>query len=79
MQPDTPVQRWRNTVADRFTPSTALARVRSLVVPVVPRVSGYVTEIGVRLHSSVQEGDLLFQIDRRPFEVAIRSAEAALD
>jgi multidrug resistance efflux pump len=65
-------------LADRYTPSTALARVRSLVVPVVPRVSGYVTEIGVRLHSSVEPGDLVFQLDRRPFELALRAAEASL-
>ena len=65
--------------ADRYTPSTALARVHALVVPVVPRVSGYVTEIGIRLHSSVEAGDLLFELDRRPFELAVLSAEAALE
>lgn len=65
--------------ADRFTPYTDQARVQGLAVPVVPRVSGYLTDVGVRLHSVVSEGDTLFQIDRRPYELAVRQAEAALD
>jgi multidrug resistance efflux pump len=66
-------------LADRHTPYTDQARVRSLLVPIVPRVSGNVTHIGVRLHSVVSEGDTLFQIDRRPFELALRAAEAGVD
>jgi multidrug resistance efflux pump len=65
--------------ADRYTPSTAQARLRTLFVPIAPQVSGYVESIGVRLHSMVSAGDPLFQLDRRPFEVAIRSAEATLE
>lgn len=65
--------------ADRFTPYTDQARVKALLIPIVPRVSGYLTEVNVRLHSIVEEGDVMFQIDRRPFELAVRSAEANLD
>jgi multidrug resistance efflux pump len=65
--------------ADRMTPYTDQARVRGLAVPVVPRVSGHLTDVKVRLHSVVTEGDRLFQIDRRPYELAVRRAEAALD
>jgi len=65
--------------SDRVTPYTSQARVQTLVVPIVPRVSGHITELGVRLHSKVSEGDLLFQIDRRPFDLAVRSSEAFLD
>ena len=65
--------------ADRFTPYTDQARIKTLVVPIVPRVSGYLTEVNVRLHSIVSEGQLLFQIDKRPYELAVRKAEANLD
>jgi len=65
--------------ADRHTPYTDQGRVRTLVVPIVPRVSGYLTEVGVRLHTVAEEGDLLFQIDRRPYELAVQKAEANLD
>jgi len=65
--------------SDRVTPYTSQARVHTLVVPVVPRVSGHVTAVGVRLHSTVSANEMLFQIDRRPFDLAIRSAEANLD
>jgi len=65
--------------SDRVTPYTSQARVRSLIVPIVPRVSGHITEVGVRLHSMVEQDDVLFQIDRRPFELAVRSSEATLD
>jgi multidrug resistance efflux pump len=66
-------------LADRHTPYTDQARVQTVLVPIVPRVSGYLTEVDVRLHTRVDEGDLLFQLDRRPFELAIRSAEANVD
>jgi multidrug resistance efflux pump len=65
--------------ADRLTPYTDQARVTGLIVPIVPRVAGYLTEVNVRLHSVVEENDLLFQIDARPYELAVRSAEANLD
>ena len=66
-------------LADRHTPYTTQARVDALTVPIVPRVSGYVTELNVRLHSIVEEGETLLQLDERPFELAVESARAALD
>jgi multidrug resistance efflux pump len=65
--------------ADRITPYTDQARVQGLIVPVVPRVSGHLTRVNVRLHSVVSADDVLFEIDRRPFELAVQQAEAALD
>ena len=55
------------------------ARVTGLVVPIVPQVAGYLTEVNVRLHSVVNADDVLFQIDPRPYEIAVQSAEANLD
>ncbi len=65
--------------ADRATPYTSQARVHSLIVPIVPRVSGHITSVDVRLHSAVEKGDILFQLDRRLFDLAVRSSEAKLD
>ncbi len=65
--------------ADRYTPFTDQARINSVIVPIAPRVSGYLTESNVRLHSIVYEGDVMFQLDERPFELAVRAAEASFD
>ena len=66
-------------LADRITPYTTQARVEGLTVPIVPQVSGYVTRLDVRLHSVVEEGDTLLQLDQRPFDLAVQAAQAALD
>ena len=65
-------------MADRFTPYTDQARVETFIVPIAPQVSGYLVEIPVVLHERVKEGQVLAQIDREPFELAARSARAAL-
>lgn len=45
-------------------------------VEIRARVSGYLTEIHFQDGQFVKEGDLLFVIDRRPFEIALASAQA---
>jgi RND family efflux transporter MFP subunit len=42
------------------------------------RVSGYVTEIPFKEGDVVTEGDLLFQIDKRPYQADLNQAEANL-
>lgn len=66
-------------LSDRYTPYTDQARIQGLITPVSPRVSGFVTDIKVKLHSQVKSGDVLFQLDKRPFEIAIEIAEANID
>lgn len=66
-------------LSDRYTPYSDQATINGLVNPISPRVSGFLTEIRVGLHSHVDYGDTLFQIDRRPLEIAVRTAEANLD
>ncbi len=66
-------------LSDRRVPYTDQARIDGLMVPVVPKVSGYLTQIRVGLHSEIKTGDTLFQIDKRPFELAVAMAEANLD
>lgn len=45
-------------------------------VNVLPRVSGYVTEVAFRDGQRVNAKDVLFRIDPRPFEAALAQAEA---
>jgi RND family efflux transporter MFP subunit len=44
-------------------------------VEVRARVSGYITEVHFADGQEVKQGDLLFQIDPRPFEAALQNAE----
>ena len=66
-------------MSDRHTPYTDQARITGLAIPVAPRVAGNITDIQVQLHSQVKAGDTLFQLDIRPFDLAIKIAEAKLD
>jgi len=66
-------------LSDRHAPYTDQARVNGLMVPIVPRVSGNLTKVNVQLHSKISFGDTLFQIDKRPFLLAVEKAEANLD
>src|SRR5689334_4884702 len=43
-----------------------------------PRVTGLITSVGFSDGQEVKEGDVLFRLDRRPFEVALREAESKL-
>ncbi len=65
-------------VADRITPYTTQARVNALVVPIAPEVSGTVTDVAVRSNQYVEAGDLLLQIDRERYELAVETAAANL-
>ncbi|RJG08796.1 efflux RND transporter periplasmic adaptor subunit [Pseudomonas cavernicola] len=47
-------------------------------VDIRPRVSGYIDKVAFSEGSLVKKGDLLFQIDPRPFEAEVRGLEAQL-
>jgi multidrug resistance efflux pump len=66
-------------LADRHTPYTDQARIKGLITPVTARVSGNITKINIALHSHVKAGDILFELDKRPFEIAVSKAEADID
>lgn len=66
-------------LSDRHVPYTDQAKINGLMSPIVPRVSGNITKINVRLHSEVNAGDTLFEIDKRPYLLAVQKAEANLD
>jgi multidrug resistance efflux pump len=59
-------------------PWTRDGQVRGHVIQIAPRVTGMVTRIAVIDNQYVQRGDLLFEIDKEPFEIAIAQADANL-
>jgi multidrug resistance efflux pump len=65
-----------DVVADRVTPYTSQAAVDTFLVQIAPEVTGQVDYVGVTDNRPVKKGQVLFRIDREPFEIAVRSAEA---
>ena len=61
------------------TVSTDNAYVHASIVEVTAQVSGPVDTVMVRDNQRVAAGEVLFKIDRQPFEIALREADAALD
>ncbi len=59
-------------------PRTDDASVRANVVGIAPHVGGPIVELNVVDNQAVRQGDLLFVIDPRPYEVALESAKAAM-
>src|SRR5215467_16341462 len=59
-------------------PQTDDATVRANFVGVAPQVSGHIVELRVRDNQLVQEGELLFVVDPRPYEIALARARANL-
>ena len=66
-------------VADRITPYTSNARVKAMVIDIVPEVSGQVAAVAVSNGQIVERGDLLARIDPHPFQLKVDRAHAALD
>lgn len=61
-----------------FAPSSTDVRAINYVIPIVPRVSGQVTEVPIEPNRPVKKGDVLFKIDPVPFELDVKAAEAKL-
>ena len=54
------------------------AQVQADISPVIPRVSGYVTEVKVKDNQLVHKGDTLLTLDDRDLKLKVDQAEAAL-
>ena len=67
-----------HVLSDRYTPYTSQARIETFLTQVAPEVAGDVLDVGVRDNSPVRKGQVLFQIDPEPYELAVQSAEANL-
>ena len=59
-------------------PSSHDVRAMNYVIPVVPRVTGQVTEVPIEPNRPIKKGDVLFKIDPLPFEAAEKAADATL-
>ncbi len=57
-------------------PSASEVRAQNYVIPIVPRVTGQVTEVPIEPNRPIKKGDVLFKIDPVPFEAAEKAAEA---
>ena len=54
------------------------AQVEADIIPVIPRVSGYVEEVRVKDNEMVTKGDTLIILDNRDYKILVDQAEAAL-
>jgi multidrug resistance efflux pump len=68
---------WYLWVYYEVEPWTRDGRVKAYVVQVAPDVTGQVTSVQVHDNQQVVAGQVLFEIDRARFELALRQAEAA--
>lgn len=63
---------------DHLTPHTSDAYLQAYVIQVAPQIDGRVTKVAVTDEATVKSGDLLFEIDARPFAYRVRQLEAEL-
>ncbi len=54
------------------------AQVEANISPVIPRISGYVTQVRVKDNQKVKKGDTLLILDDRDLKIKLQQAEAAL-
>jgi multidrug resistance efflux pump len=59
-------------------PATSDVRAMNYVIPIVPRITGQVTEVPIQPNRPIKKGDVLFKIDPVPFEATVKAAEATL-
>lgn len=80
MQPPPPTVTVASPTQREFTDEVELsARVEPKeTVEIRPRVSGYLAEVRFKSGQRVEQGDLLFVVDPRPFQAALQRAEADL-
>ena len=67
-----------NERAER-NPSTDDASINARFISIAPQASGHIVELYARENQSVEEGELLFVIDDRPYVLARDLAAAAVD
>src|SRR6516164_1615029 len=59
-------------------PSTYDASIQAYVVNMAPEVSGRIVELNVLDNQQVKQGEVLFQIDPKPFQLSVDQARAAV-
>lgn len=63
-------------IGDRLTPYSSQARVQAFVVPVAAEVSGKVSRMHIRNDDTVQQGQLLLEIDPDTYAIALQRARS---
>lgn len=66
-------------LADKYTPYTSNGRIEAYVVPIVPQVSGVLTEVNVANNEFVANQQILAVIDSAKYKLAVQKAEADLE
>src|SRR5438477_5011273 len=59
-------------------PATDDVRAMNYVIPIVPRITGQVTEVPIQPNRPIKKGDVHFKIDPLPFEAAVSAGGAPL-
>src|SRR5215217_1465113 len=65
-------------VMNIVAPSSSDVRAMNYVIPIVPRVTGTITEVPIEPNRPIKKGEVLFKMDAQPFELAVKAAEAKL-
>ena len=65
-------------LSDKFAPYTSNGRIQAFVIPIVPQVSGTLTEVNVDNNESVTEDQVLAVIDSSKYELAVEQAQVNL-
>jgi multidrug resistance efflux pump len=60
-------------------PSSHDVRAMNYVVPIVPRVTGTVTEVPIEPNRPIKKGDVLFKMDPVPFQATLEATKATLE
>jgi len=55
------------------------AQIETNVIPMIPRVAGYISQVAIQDYQNVKEGDLIAQIDTQEYQLALNEMEADLD
>ena len=59
-------------------PSAGEVRAMNYVIPIVPRVTGTVSDVPIEPNRPIKKGDVLFKMDPVPFQATVKAAEATL-
>lgn len=67
-----------HVLTDKFAPYTGDARIEAFIVPIVPQVSGTLTEVNVENNQLVKEDQVLAVVDSSKYELAVEQAQVNL-
>lgn len=65
--------------ADNTMPLTPQAMATRIVTKITPQITGKIDTVAVYNNQAVKKGDLLFQIDPRPYQLAVTEAQLNLE